>query len=122
MDHEQVLEHFLGLTQDDARQLFPGRMHYLTEDFMWMAAAGLAYYLPPVLEYLKSDEGNHDWDAAHGILCSLATQIELSSRLPCEVTALAKEICAYMKEGCERYGISSDDELFSGYVATIENA
>jgi hypothetical protein len=122
LDHECVVEHFLGLTQDEARKMFPGRMHSLTEDFMWMAPSGLAYYLPPVLDYLKSEEGKMDGDAAHGILCSLSTQIELSSPLPTEVVALSKEICAYIKQHCKRYGISPDEELFKNYVSIIEKA
>ncbi len=101
--------------------MFHGRMHYLTEDFMWMAPSGLAYYRPPVLDYLK-EEGKKDGDAAHGILCSLSTQIELSSRLPTEVVALGKEICAYIKQHCKRYGISPDEELFKKYVSIIEKA
>jgi len=122
LDHESVVEHFLGLTQDDARAMFPGRMHYLTEDFMWMAPCGLAYYLPPVLDYLKSDEGKEDGDAAHGILCSLSAQIELSSPLSAEIVALGKEICAYIKQHGKRYGISPGEELFAKYVSIMEKA
>lgn len=122
LDHESVIEHFLGQTQEEVRKMIPGRMHYLAEDFMWMAPGGLAYYLPPVLDYLKSDQGQTDWDAAYGILCSLSTQIELSSPLPIEVVALSKEICAYIRQHSKRYGISPDEELFQKYVATITNA
>lgn len=122
LDHQCVLEHFLGLNQDDARRFYVGRMHFLAEDFMWMAPAGLRYYLPPVLEYLKSEEGKEDGDAAHGILCSLSTQIQLHSPLPPDIVALSQEICACVKQHCKRFRISPREELFREYISTIENA
>ena len=122
LDHEQVLEHFLGKSQEEAREYFPGRCHYLTEDFMWMTHKGLLYYLPPFFEYLKSDAGKYDWDAAHGILCSISAQIELSNSISDDLLQLMKQICNYVKQNCKRYNISPHEELYQSYLNVIEGA
>jgi hypothetical protein len=42
-DHEAVLKNFLGKSQQQARDFYPGRTHYLVENFLWMTPAGLSY-------------------------------------------------------------------------------
>ena len=47
LDERCVVKHFLGKSQDDALREFQDRGSLPTEDFAYMAADGLRYYLPP---------------------------------------------------------------------------
>lgn len=121
-DHERVLEHFLGKSHDEARDHYSGRGHFITENFMWMAPQGLRFYLPPFLDYLQSEDGRRDREAAYGILCSLSVQIEEHPRLPEDIVDTAKQICSYVKQHCKRFGIDPNDELYREYLKIIEGA
>jgi len=121
-DHEEVLKHFLGKSQEEARTFYPGRMHYITENFMWMTPVGLCYYLPPFLDYLKSEDAVKDarWDVfgagAGSVLDTLARLIEEDPPLRNDFLCLAKEICAYIKQHCKRFGISPHDGWYRQWV------
>src|SRR5262252_4657104 len=70
LDERYVAKHFLGKTQSEARRMYPEGGYYLTEDFTYMAPAGLRYYLVPALDYLRSDESAGDCDFCNGLMCS----------------------------------------------------
>ena len=125
-DHEEALIHFLGKSQEEARAFYPGRTHYITEDFMWMTPIGLSYYLPPFLDYLKSEDAVEDAKedvfgaGAGSVLGTLARLIEDGTPLPNDLLCVAKEICAYVKQHCKRFGMSPHDESYQEYVKIIE--
>jgi hypothetical protein len=73
LDEEYVLKNFLGKEQAQARAMFREASN-VADDFAWMTEAGLRYYIPPVLEYLESDESSHACEFAHFLLCSLYIQ------------------------------------------------
>ena len=127
-DHEMTLKHFLGKSQEEARAFYPGRTHYLTEFFMWMTPTGLSYYLPPFLDYLKSEDAVKDaredvfGAGAGSVLGTLARLIEEGPPLPNDFLCIAKEISAYIKQHCKRFGISPHDEWYRECLKSIEGA
>lgn len=121
-DQAWLLKDFLGKSQEEARALYEARPYDITEYFMWMTPEGLRFYLPPFLDYLQSEAGKRSWEAASGILCSLSIQIEQHPQLPQDVLSLAKQICAYVKQNCKRFGIDPHDELYRECLKTIEGA
>ncbi len=51
LDAEWALKNFLGKTQDEVREMCRANSS-VTEDFTYMTALGLSYYLPAALSYL----------------------------------------------------------------------
>lgn len=95
---------------------------------MWMTPVGLSYYLPPFLDYLKSEDAVKDAKedvfgaGAGSVLGTLARLIEEGSPLPNDLLSVAKEICAYIKQHCKRFGIYPHDEWYQECVKSIEGA
>jgi hypothetical protein len=119
LDERYVVKHFLGKTQADARKLYPSGGLHLTEDFTYMASAGLSYYLPPAFDYLRDDESTHDWEFCHGLLCSLSCQFTSHRRPTSDVVLLIKEIARYCDSHREKFGLEAQEDLFDGYLRTI---
>src|SRR5690606_695162 len=107
LDDEWALKNFLGKTREQAQEMCRTNPS-VTEDFMYMAPAGLTYYLPAALEYLKSPEADGEWLFAHGILGSLAFQVT-GPRLPDEVFGLIEEIAAYCDAHRDRFEFDEGD-------------
>src|SRR6266511_4509203 len=82
LDEGYVVEHFAGKTQAEAIREYQSQGAFLAEDFAYMAAVGLRYYLPPALEYLRS---SGDGDFVHGLMCSLHVQVRHRKPLPGDV-------------------------------------
>lgn len=122
LDERYVVKHFLGKTQAEARKMYPTGGLYLTEDFTYMAADGLRYYLPPALDYLRAAESEHDWEFCHGLMCSLYCQVTASQPLPADVLALVKEIAIFCDGHRQKFGLEPDEELFDEYVRCIQGA
>jgi hypothetical protein len=121
-DQEEVLKHFLGKSQEEARDFYTGRGHYITEDFSYMTIEGLRYYLPPFLDYLKTDDAKHEFLAGYGVVSGLAHRIESESSFPQDVLEVAKQIAAYVKQHCKRFNISPYDEQFQHNLKVIQGA
>ena len=116
LDEEVVLDHFLGLTNDqflDRLRISPDTFQ---EDFMWMAPPGLRYYLPVVLSWIREEQTN-SWLMSHGLLCSLSFQVE-SSELPRDVKALIGEIADYIDGRRAKFDLGRDD-LLDEYLRKI---
>lgn len=121
LDGLTVVKNFLGKTQADARRMFEARRGgFTTEDFMWMAAEGVRYYLTPALEYLRSKESNENWEFCHGLLCSLAFQAEQGG-LPSDVLRQIREIADYADAHLTKYLITPDDGA-DEYIQRIRKA
>ena len=67
MDDRNVLKHFLGKTQEQIQKQLPEKGSYYAEDFMWMRADGLRYYICPRWPPTSETSG------AVAILISVAT-------------------------------------------------
>jgi hypothetical protein len=119
LDERYVVKHFLGKTQADARKMYPSGGTYLTEDFTYMTSDGLRYYLPPALDYLRDDESAHDWEFCHGLMCSLSCHFGSRCRLAADVVVLVQEIARYCDSHREKFGLSSQEELFDQYLKSI---
>ncbi len=120
LDEHNVLRNFLGKTREEVRTMFPAAS-YLTEDFMWMAEAGLNYFLPSALDYLQSPDSDRDFDFAAGLLCSLAYQIE-THRLAHKLVELIKSIAGYVKAHQDKFAINPDVQVVKSYFSKIESA
>ncbi|MEQ8791377.1 MAG: hypothetical protein RIC55_34260 [Pirellulaceae bacterium] len=118
-DEQYVVKNFLDKTQDDARQMYLHGGMYITEDFTYMASAGLRYYLPPAFDYLRDDESADDWEFCHGLLCSLSCQADRPQRLAADVLLLMKEIASYCDAQREKFGVEAENDLFEKYIRKI---
>lgn len=95
------------------------RSSAITEDFTYMAPAGLCYYLPAVLSYLESDDSKGQWEFAHGLMCALSTQIGIFGKRG-EPLKLIKQIADYCDTYREKFARRAD--LFDEYLQTIHSA
>jgi len=118
LDAKWCLKNFLGKTADEAGQMFRGNSA-VTEDFTYMTAVGLCYYLPPALSYLQSDEEGN-WEFAHGLMCALSSQVGTFG-LRGEPLVLIKAIAEYLDNHRDKFGLTSRD-LFDRYLKIIREA
>ncbi len=99
-----VVEHFLGLTQEEARVAIETRGILLADDFGYMADAGLRYYLPAAFEYLRSDESKNALEFCLFFLGSLRSVIRRTHSRPApDIVALVKEIAGYCASCPEKF-------------------
>ena len=89
--------------------MFQQRTPPVTEDFPYMTAAGLCYYLPAALAYLQSDSATGDWDFAHGLMCSLSCQAGITGVRGGVLTRI-REIAEYVD--CHWGNLTSVKEIF----------
>lgn len=115
-----VLSHFLGKNQTEAFDMYVKMGHALTEDFAYITAQGLEYYLPPTLEYLKSEKSIGDWNFVHGLLCSLSCQAD-QGNLQGEALRIATEIALYCRLNEKKFDLKEDD-LHHEYIPLILSA
>jgi hypothetical protein len=118
LDEKWALQNFLGKTQTEAKEMC--RSSAVTEDFTYMAAAGLCYYLPAVLSYLESEEADGHWEFAHGLMCALSSQVGIFG-MRGEPLVLIKQIADYCDTHREKFALGSGD-LFDEYLQTIRSA
>lgn len=118
LDERYALKNFLGKTQEQAVQMC--RSSAVTEDFTYMAPAGLCYYLPAALHYLESEDSRHDWEFAHGLMCALSTQVAIFG-LRGEPLALINQIADYCDTHREKFFLGNED-LFAEYLEKIRSA
>lgn len=115
LDEKCVLRNFLGKTQEEVVEVFPRNPD--TEDFTYMAAAGLCYYLPAALIYLESEASTGDWEFAHGLMCALSTQVGIFG-MRGEPLGLIKRVAEYCNCHRDKFDITAED-LFDQYLQTI---
>jgi hypothetical protein len=90
----------------------------VTEDFAYMAPAGLIYYLPAALNYLVSTESKEDWEFAHGLLCSLSCQVRMPG-IKGPAHSLIQQIAEYCDTHRAKFDIADDEDLFNDYLSII---
>jgi hypothetical protein len=121
LDTEHMLKNFLGRTKEDAIELMK-KNGGSSEDFSYMSATGLRFYLEAALDYLKGDEvANEVWDFPTGLLCSLMCQVKYSN-VDASVLPLIKEVGEYCKNHTAKLDLDDDCPLFQGYIKSIEEA
>ena len=75
---------------------------FFCEDFMWMAKAGLEYYLDPAWRYIQSGDSAGDWEFASGLLTSLAFQTETYKPTP-GVARLVRCVSDYIRLNAAKF-------------------
>ena len=85
---------------------------------MWMRPAGLRYYLPAVLDYLRGSESAHDYSMSHGMLCSLSSQHE-QQELPEDVVALIRDVADTVDRSREKFDLPEVEASLERYLRTI---
>jgi hypothetical protein len=118
LDEKWALKNFLGKTQEEAKEMC--RNSAVTEDFTYMAPAGLLYYLPAALNYLESEDSTGHWEFAHGLMCALSSQVGLFG-MRGEPLVLIRQIAEYCDKHREKFNLTPED-LFDGYLDTIRSA
>src|SRR5688572_13085050 len=116
LDARYVIKNFLGKTQEQAIEMF--KRGAITEDFTYMASAGLCYYLPAALGYLQSEESTGHQEFAHGLMCALSSQVSIFG-MRGEPIALIKQITNYCDTHREKFGLSAEEDLFDEYLQKI---
>lgn len=119
LDEKWALKNFLGKTQKEAQEMCR-KNSAVTEDFTYMAASGLCYYLPAALAYLESEDSAGDWDFAHGLMCALAIQVGTFG-MRGETLSLIEQISDYCDTHRDKFDLTPED-LFDGYLQTIRSA
>ncbi len=125
LDEWCTLKNSLGKTQNEARALCK-KTSAVTEDFTYMAAAGLCYYLPAALSYLESEDSEGDWDFAHGLLCALSIQVAIFG-MKGEPLELIKQIADYCDTHRTKFAFRPKfafeaDDLLEDYLEKIRRA
>ena len=118
LDEKWALKNFLGKTREQAREMCKNSA--VTEDFTYMASAGLCYYLPAVLSYLESEESADDWEFAHGLMCALSSQVSIFG-MRGEPLPLIKQVAEYCDTHRAKFHLGSED-LFDEYLQKIRSA
>lgn len=117
LDQQWALKDFLGKSVDEAEEMCRNRPS-VTEDFTYMAPAGLIYYLPAALNYLISDESKEDWEFAHGLMCALSSQVEILGLRGPAVT-IVSEIAEFCDVNRAKFDLGGEQDLFDGYLELI---
>jgi hypothetical protein len=118
LDQKWALKNFLGKTQEQAVDMC--KSSAVTEDFTYMASAGLCYYLPAAFRYLESEEATHHWEFAHGLMCALSSQVSIFG-MRGEPVTMIKQIADYCDAHREKFGLGPED-LFDEYLQKIRSA
>jgi hypothetical protein len=118
LDEMWALKNFLGKTQEQAIELC--KKSAVTEDFTYMASAGLRYYLPAALIYLQSEDSRDHWDFAHGLMCALSSQVSIFG-MRGEPLVPIKQIADYCDTHREKFSLGADD-FFDEYLEKIRSA
>jgi hypothetical protein len=121
LDTEWMLKNFLGKSKEEAINLMKSTGG-ISEDFAYMAATGLRFYLEAALEYLKSDEvATEEWDFPNGLLCSLMCQVK-HFNVDRAALPLIREVAEYCKNNSDKLGLDETCSLYQGYITSIEEA
>ena len=75
LDEKCALEHFLGKTQDEAKELFFEDAVYYECDFKWMGANAFTYYFPTIEPYLNSKDSENDADVLNALLGTIGSRL-----------------------------------------------
>ncbi len=118
LDEKWALKNFLGKTQEQAVEMC--KSSAVTEDFTYMASAGLRYYLPAALKYLQSPNGADHWEFAHGLMCALSSQVDIFG-MRGEPLILIKQIADYCDMHRQELALGNGD-LFEEYLQKIRRA
>ncbi|MGJ8674288.1 hypothetical protein [Rubritalea sp.] len=111
LDTEWMLKNFLGVSKNQAIQLFQSTAPF--EDFTYMKCPGLLYYLDAALEYLRGDEViDEEYNFPYGLLCSLMCQVTIlnvdQSAIP-----LINKIVEYCEQNTDKFGLNTNCEYIS---------
>lgn len=119
LDEKWALKNFLGKTQEEARETCR-KSSAVTEDFTYMAPAGLCFYLPAALSYLESDDSTGDWEFAHGLMCALSSQVGIHG-LRGDPLVFIRQIADYCDRNRTKFDLKPEN-LFDGYLRIIRSA
>lgn len=124
LDERHVLKCFLGKSQDEAYAMLAKAPGAYTEDLTYMAAKGLAYYLPVYEKFARSSEAADAWDFMAGVITALSSRIKHSTKLPPDALAQVKTLAAYLKENAAKFGFQDNlsDKFYAKNLKVIESA
>jgi hypothetical protein len=124
LDEEEVVRNFLGKTQEEMRESLtrPEGRWWTMEDFSYMQPPGLRYYLPPVFDYLKSEDSIGHWDDAYFLLGSLYCQVTIGNGVPPDLLAYVNQIAEYCDSHREKFGLDPQEDESSTYITAIREA
>lgn len=118
LDEQAVVKLFLGKTRKEAQEFFHAQK--VADGLTYMSDAGLRYYLPAALSYLKSDQARGNWTFAHGLLEALSSRVSMFG-MEGAVREMAQEIAEYCDGNREKFGLLPE-ELMDDYLTAIREA
>ena len=75
-DEKKAVDHFLGKSLDDAKNLFSENDLYYADDLRWMGEKAFQYYLPAFIDFIMSDNVNISSDSLNNLVSLLRSKIE----------------------------------------------
>jgi hypothetical protein len=103
LDGRVACEHFLGRSLEEAEALFRASSMYYQEDFMWMGAVAFRFYLPAVVQFVRSEAATDDSDFIAHFAGTLEFRLEHESQ---ELQPAAEQLvilCGYVVEHWSRF-------------------
>ena len=80
LDEQSACEHFLGKTLEEAEALFRDNSLYYQEDLMFMGPIGFRFYVPALVNYIRSNAATGDADIINCFADCLSIALSLSPR------------------------------------------
>ncbi|HEY4258687.1 MAG TPA: hypothetical protein VGM98_00950 [Schlesneria sp.] len=108
LDGRVACEHFLGKTLEEAEALLRENSLYYQENLMWMGPVAFRYYLPAVVEFIRSEAATDDSD----FVAFFASTLEFRFKYePGEMRPVAQQLavlCGYVVEYWSRFESGSE--------------
>jgi hypothetical protein len=105
LDGRVACEHFLGRSLEEAEALFRENSIYYQSDLMWMGAVAFRYYLPAVIQFVRSEAATDDSDFIAHFASTLEFHLEQELR---PVAGQLAELCGYVVEHWSRFESGSE--------------
>jgi hypothetical protein len=108
LDGRVACEHFLGRSLEEAEALFRESSIYYQSDLMWMGAVAFRYYLPAVVQFVRSEAATDDSDFVAHFASTLAFRLEHEPQELQPVAEQLSELCRYIVEHWSRFESGSE--------------
>jgi hypothetical protein len=123
LDGQYAEEHFYGKSCGEAASLFKENSIYYADDLMWMGPVAFCYYLPALIEYLKSQEAIGDSDAVNTLYGILTHRLEYDRQEINPAIGQIAEAVQYLLMNWSKYDIDAEiyGDLKQDYQRLLES-
>jgi hypothetical protein len=104
LDERHAVKVFLGKDLQQAEAIFRENFLYYQEDLMWMGPKAFVFYVPAVLNYLRSADSDGDADAARSFCSLIEFRLDWEAGEIADARAILREGILAILERFDRYG------------------